>query len=122
LDNVDLDKSHDGPSHPLRDARVVESSLTGIHNATVKSRFLFNRSCMQQRIFGAPAGKSPDDSNVERGMEVMQWILLYLSTGRETFQVLRYCTESTHHTQTPNPLSTDDQRAHTYTTHTSILI
>jgi hypothetical protein len=39
-----LDASHQGPSHPSKDAGVVADSLTGIHNAMCL--FVVNRSCI----------------------------------------------------------------------------
>jgi hypothetical protein len=42
--NARIDTSHQGPSHPCKDAGVVADSLTGVHNATVKCLFVVNRS------------------------------------------------------------------------------
>jgi hypothetical protein len=34
------------------------------------------------RVFGVPTGKNPEDSNLA-SVEAMQWVLLYLSIGRD---------------------------------------
>jgi hypothetical protein len=74
-----LDTSHHGPLHPFEDAGVVADSLTGIHH--VKCLFFVNRSCIQ-RVLCVPTGKNPEDSN-PASVEAMQWVLLYLSIGRD---------------------------------------
>jgi hypothetical protein len=48
--NARLVTSHDGPQHPLKDAEIVEDSLTAIHNATVKCLFAVNRSCIHKGV------------------------------------------------------------------------
>jgi hypothetical protein len=61
--NAQLDTSHHGPQHPLKDAGVVADSPTGIHNAMVECLFVVNRSCID-KVFRCPA---------------MQLVLLYLT-------------------------------------------
>jgi hypothetical protein len=46
--NARLDTSHLGPLYAFKDAGVVADSLTGIHNAMVKSLFVVNRSCIHE--------------------------------------------------------------------------
>jgi hypothetical protein len=46
--NVHLKTSDHGLPHPFKDVGVVADSLTGIHSATVKCLFLFNRSCLHK--------------------------------------------------------------------------
>jgi hypothetical protein len=43
-----LDRSHQGPPHPFRDAGEVADRLTGIRNAKVKCLFGVNRSCIHK--------------------------------------------------------------------------
>jgi hypothetical protein len=42
--NARLDTSHDGPSHPFKDAGVIVDGLTGIRNAMLRCFFLVSRS------------------------------------------------------------------------------
>jgi hypothetical protein len=43
-----------GPPHPFEDAGVVADSLTDIHNAMVKCRFVDNRSCIHRGVYVSP--------------------------------------------------------------------
>jgi hypothetical protein len=46
-------------SHSFKGAGVVSDSLTGIHNDTVKSLFVVNRSCVHKGVQVFPTGKHP---------------------------------------------------------------
>jgi hypothetical protein len=78
--NARLDTSHHGRPHPLKDSGAVADSLTGIHSAMCL--FVVNRNCIHKDL-GVPTRKNPEDSNLV-GVEAMQWVLLYLSTGHDT--------------------------------------
>jgi hypothetical protein len=80
--NASLDTIHHGLPHPLKDAGVVADSLTGIHNAMVKCLFVIQQELHTQGYLDVPTGRNPDDSNLAR-VEAMQWVLLYLSIGKD---------------------------------------
>jgi hypothetical protein len=60
----------------LKDAGVIADSLTGINNGEVPLR------CQEELHLGVPTGTNPEDSNPS-SVEVMQWVLLYLSIGHD---------------------------------------
>jgi hypothetical protein len=74
--NAHLDTFHHGLPHPFQDAWVAVNSLASIKQWWCL--FVVNRSCIYKGFQVPPTGKNPEDSNVV-SIEVMQWVLLYLS-------------------------------------------
>jgi hypothetical protein len=61
---------------------IVVDSLTGIPSVMMTCLSIVNRSC-RHGILRVPACKNPDNSNLAWNVEVMQWVLLYLSIGHD---------------------------------------
>jgi hypothetical protein len=80
--NARIDTSHHRPPHPFKDAGVVADSLTGIHSAMANCLFVVNRSYIHKGFYVSSTGINPEDSNLA-SVEVMQWVLLYLSIGHD---------------------------------------
>jgi hypothetical protein len=51
--NARLDMSHHGPTHPFKEAGLVEDRLTGIHNVMVKCLFVARGSCIPKGFMGS---------------------------------------------------------------------